>query len=234
MRLQTLLVVCLLGLGACRKKTAPEYYQLESNVSILSTRDGDDAWGSDEMEQTLAALKKVDPEALEGPKARALISQIETERARVAREAAAAEAARAVPSPPAERFTETKTNAQPVPSEPLDAGKPERPYLGMSQGEFKSLFGACMQLDGELPVPGLGTTTAWSVRNTDSACRKKYGLVDETVRHFYLFQNNQLSAERTEQRTTVTLDAGVIITVLDAGEAYRTLLPRIVDVDAGP
>ncbi len=234
LRWQTLLVVCVLALAACRKKSAPEYYQLESNVSILSTRDGDEAWGSDEMGQTLAALKKVDPEAVEGPKAQALVAKIEGERARVAREAAEAEAAAKVPSPPNVRLSERPSSAPPP--EPVDAGRPERPYLGMSQGEFKSLFGACMQPEGEQPVPGLGTVVAWSVRGTDAACRKKYGLVDESVRHLYLFQNNQLSAERTEQRTTVILDGGVVLTVLDAGyeEAGRSVLPRIVDLDAGP
>jgi hypothetical protein len=241
LRVGALVVLAALVLSGCRKKSAPQFYQLESNVTILADRDGDDAWSGDEMSTALAALKAIDPEAVEGPKAQALITKIEGERQRVAREKAEAEAvvAKVVPRPTVRLFDEPKGTggASGASVATPDASVPDRPWGGMSVADFQKHFGRCMTNEGEQAVVGLGQATVFSVKGDDAACRKLYGLPDDgSVRQTFAFRNDQLANQRTESHTRTILDAGPpVYTVVDAGIEQRlAIFPQIRDVpDAG-
>ncbi len=242
LRVGALVVIAGLALSGCRKKSAPQYYQLESNVTILADRDGDDAWSGDEMTAALTALKAIDPEAVEGPRAQALITRIESERGRVEREKAAATQAAAVVTPRAtvrlfdEKNAGAGTDGGAAGSTP-DASVPDRPFGGMALADFQKLFGGCMSAEGEQPVPGLGPAKVFSVKNDDAACRTRYGLPDDgSVKQTYAFKNDQLASQHTESHTRVLLDAGQPeYLVVDAGVEQRlSILPQIRDVpDAG-
>jgi hypothetical protein len=241
LRVGALVVLAGLALSACRKKTAPEYYQLESNASILADRDGDDAWAGDEMSSVLTSLRAIDPEAVEGPKAQALISKIEAQRARVAKDKAEAAAAitNVAPRVTVRLFDDPKNAAAAAAAPTPDASVPDRPWGGMAVADFQKRFGSCMTAEGEKQVPGLGAAMVFAVKNDVPSCRKTYGLPDDgSVRQTYVFRNEQLAAQHTEQRTRTVLDAGPgEYLLVDAGEEPRlTVIPQIRDVggaDAG-
>src|SRR6185436_1608185 len=76
------LSVCLL-LSGCRKKSAREYYRLESDYSVLVSRDGDAAYDEPELATIIEGLNAIPADALERPKAEALLATIATETLRV-------------------------------------------------------------------------------------------------------------------------------------------------------
>ncbi len=210
--MRTVLVVLVLGLGlsGCRKKTAREFYDLESRATILETRDGEEGLLSDEMTGIVTALKAIPPDTVEGPKARELSSNLEANRQRVMKEradaaAALAQSAAAARLPPPVEVTrpvEPKTEVVGTP----DAG-PARPWANMTLAEFQERFGTCMEGVGEKDIPGKGRMQAWEVIRTPT-CILKYGIANEDTHHFFLFQNGRLAEERTEQRTITIIDAG--------------------------
>lgn len=200
-----------LGLSGCRKKTAHEFYSLESRATILVARDGDDGLLSDEMTEIIAALKAISPDAVEGPKAQELWSKMESDRRLLMRERAAAAAALAgsaaqAPAPPPMEVTRPPEPKAEVP-EALDAGRPGRPWANMTLAEFQDHFGTCMDGAGEKDIPGRGRMQAWEVIRTPT-CTIKYGIPNEDTHHLFLFQNGRLAGERTEKRTLTIIDAG--------------------------
>jgi hypothetical protein len=210
MRLLLWGMIALVALTAtgCRKKSAPEYYRLESQVEVLSTRDGDDGWMSAEMEAVLQRLGGISPDAVEGPAAAALASRITGERTRIAAERAAAEADRLRPSAPAPSL-DLGRRPEPVAGTPdeVDAG-PLVPRGGMSLQEFLKAFGDCMDQVPPEDVAGLGKASAYSVRAT-TGCQDRFKVPNERSRRLFFFVDDRLVAERTEDRTPApVVDAG--------------------------
>jgi hypothetical protein len=206
-------VWCLvLVLCACRAKTAPEFYALESEATILVDRDGDDAYVSPEMKDVLARLQKISPRAIEGPRAAELIARLEAGRARL--EAAQLERQR-LASAVAERAART----EPVrfPSAPLpapsidagsgvDAGRPDAmPTHGMPINEFAKQFGACFRDGPEVEIQGLKKASTKIVMDTE-ACRKKFGRGEGETS--YVFDEGKFAGTRHIQTTTTVVDAG--------------------------
>lgn len=197
-----------LGLGGCRKKSAPEFYRLESRATILADRDGDEGRLSDEMGEIITELQAIPADRLEGPRARALAEALVAERARLLQERAPARAAE-VDARATEFVPSLALAAEPRDAEAADAGLapdagPGRPWLNMALAEFRARFGVCMEASGELDVPGQGRLRAWEVLRTPT-CMVRYSL-DEDTRHFFLFREDRLALERTEQR--LRFDAG--------------------------
>lgn len=206
MPMRTLVVVLLClaaALPGCRKKSAPQFYQLESTWSIMVARDGDDAYQDPVMDQVVTGLEQIPPDAIEGPKASELLAKIAGERARLAAEKAAAEKLEAaaaterasLPSlfePPAAAPAADPAAARAA----VDAGPP-RPFSGMTREAFQKAWGDCTEAAGELEVPGLGAMTGFAVQDR-YACRQRLG-VPEDARHVFLFKDGKLKVERTEK-----------------------------------
>ena len=91
------LSLCLL-LSGCRKKTAPEFYRLDGDYSVLVSREGDDAYGTPELTAIIAGLQAIPSDAVERPRAEALLAKIDAEAQRVKKERADTAIA-AVPKP---------------------------------------------------------------------------------------------------------------------------------------
>ncbi len=203
-------VVTALALGGCRKKSAHEFYELESRATILIARDGDEGLMSDEMTSVLAALKVIPTDTVEGPKARALLEKIEADRHEFFQKRLEAERAQAATQAPRPSRDDLAPSPAPAPRveapEVPDAG-PSMPWGNMTLAEFQQRFGVCMEGAGEKEVPGQGRMTAFEVIKTPT-CIVKYGIPDEETRHFYLFREGRLAAERTEQRVVTFVDAG--------------------------
>jgi hypothetical protein len=201
-----LALVAGLGLSGCRKKSALEFYELESRATILVSRDGEAGLMSEEMGELLAKLKAIPGDTVEGPKASELWAKLEADRqALLQQRAEAAAIAQVRPAdvpyePPAPPRPAASIEAKP------DAG-PTRPWGNMSLTEFQARFGGCMQAIGDKEVPGRGVLQGWEVLATPT-CMVQYGIPSDDVHHFFLFRDGKLALERTEQRLTTIVDAG--------------------------
>lgn len=249
MRLFTVLMLGLLAASGCRKKSAPEFYALESDYTILVDREGDDAYLDDGMATVLAGLKAIPTDAEEGPRAATLIATIEREQKRVedeaeARDAALAAAARPAPMPPGSDFgAPTGPSAGSADDETAEAGPaadagPARPVAGMSQADFQRLFGACFTPGPPKALPGQAEGATMQLRD-DDACRKQYGVPDADTKLYFVFVDDGLAGQRSERQTrteTVApkppeppkpVDAGVYLLVPGAPlpDALRPLAP---------
>jgi hypothetical protein len=205
------MILALLAFGGCRK-TARQFYGLESRATILVDRDGEAGLMSDEMGTIIAALRAIPPDAEEGPKASALLAHLEAERSSVVqRRADAARAAEveggtatAVPSasaPPPLLVAGPDAGSGSGPDAGLD-----RPWANMSLAEFQERFGACMESAGERDGSKGERLAAWEVLRTPT-CIVKYGLEDE-ARRFFLFRSSKLAEEQTVRRVVTVIDAG--------------------------
>jgi hypothetical protein len=231
-RVLLMLLLCAgLALSACRKKSAREYYQLESTYSIMVARDGDDAYADPVMDQVLTQLRAIDPATVEGPKAAELAQKIDAERGRLAAEKAAAaaelaaQAAAAANAKSLPSLLDAPQNRPPPDAvAAVDAG-PGTPYAEMAISEFNKRFGACMDPPAESEVPGLGKTVTFAVKKT-TACATQFKVPDDT-RLLYVFKDGVLRGERTEKKTLVMLDAG-------APAAAPAPAPVEQPSDAGP
>lgn len=199
-------LVALMLAGGCRKKSAPQFYELESTSSILIAREGDDAWESDEMDRVLEGLKAIPTDALEADKVSELIKKIEGERARLKQERASDEADT--------KASEAKRPQLPrlIADVPEDAGSegevdagPDLPYAEMPISLFNKRFGACMEPVVEGEQPNLGKVLLFTVRSTDD-CRARFKVPADS-KLTYVFKDGVLRGERTERRT----DAGLYI-----------------------
>lgn len=147
-------LLVILALSGC-KKSSKEFYEGQRRYDVLVAREGDDAFLTAEMGEVSQALSAVPSNAIEKPKADALVAKIASERARIeaaraadARAQAAAEAA--AQNPPA--FPVGMGTRPPEPPKEVavvaavDAGAAEPfPFGGMSLAEFRKQFGSCVR-----------------------------------------------------------------------------------------
>jgi hypothetical protein len=241
MRVSLLLCVLLstLVLTGCRKKTSKEFYKLESEQSILVSRDGDDAYLSAEMDAVLAGLQAIPEDALEKDKANNLVAKLNAERDRVKAE----KAALAKPTPPPEdpfagrtpTPTETPTPApeETAPAEEVsDAGEPEvtQPVSGMDEKVFVQKFGSCFSAAPEATLPDGRKAHAYELNAKDAKCQKQFGQPDTTVR--YLFTDRGLWGKATE--TLQVRDAGLIVLPVPPQPPPPAPAPPIITTPGAP
>lgn len=229
MRRLAILLLGLLAVSGCRKKMAPEFYELESNYSIMVARDGDDAYASPDMDAVLAGLQKIPADTVEGPKAAALVATITAEKARVAREAKEAADALAAAARPPEPPAPGPSLFPPPPSEPTPAvdagpGAPPKPYQGMPMEEFQKYYGECFEAGPAKTIPG--NPEGVSLRVKDSrTCRAQYNAVDPRTSVFAVFVNGRFVGQLTENAPVVTEKKGPPLVAVDAGSKAFLLVP---------
>lgn len=207
------LLVCVVLLAGCRKKSSPEFYKLEGAQSTLVAQEGDDAYVSPEMATLIAQLNAVPEDVIEKPRAIELAARLSGEKARVTAERVEK------PKPPeVDPFEGRTTDVEPEQTPPpvvveeevavVDAGPgdPGEPSAGMDEATFDKLFGKCFSKGPNATVgKGLAATTKVLVSSPD--CQKRLGTPGSKTS--YLFVDGGVwgtAVERVE--VTVTVDAG--------------------------
>lgn len=212
------LITCLLlslTLSGCKKKSSAEFYRLESEHSVLLTREGDEAYASDEMDVVLAGLRAIPEDTLEKPRADALVATITTEQARV--KAARPTAAVNAPDDVNARFEAIKAArvVETIQANEADAGAqdagPVEPTKGMSEADFLKAFGVCFTRGEPFALADGGTATTQLVRD-DAKCQAQHGTPGATTR--WLFVSGGLFAKLVE---TSSAKSSTSTTVIDAG-----------------
>lgn len=236
-----LLVLSVFLASGCRKRSAPEFYALESTHSILVAREGDDAYADDneEMNRVAEGLKRISPDAIEATRAHDLLELIAKERRRIAKEASEQAAALASASETQELSPLggmlEGSGESPVPNEAAasDAGpeKPKRPIPGMSEKDFMAAFSSCFSQGPPKRLPGQPEGKSLQVIDSES-CRKQFGSMQPEASTFYLFVDDKWSGTVTEtkqvvppapaERTVSIVDAGTVLLVpgMPAPEGY--------------
>lgn len=236
MRFSLLLLCVLQGLllPGCRKKTSAEFYKLEAAQSSLVSREGDDAWISDEMTAILTGLQAVSAEAVEKPRAEALAAKISSERSRVAAE-------KVKPPPPAPvdpfagRPSVVERPAQvevPDAGEAEDAGEataPEQPWTGMDEKLFVERFGSCFGKPVTVPLPDGKPATAYTL-GPKAECQKRLGVENGTIS--YLFTARGLWGKSTE--TTKVMDAGSVLLPIPPQPPVPEPPPPVITTPGAP
>jgi len=171
------LSVCLL-LSGCRKKSAREYYRLESDYSVLVSRDGDAAYNEPELTTIVEGLKAIPEEALERPKAEALLATIATETARVRKENPAP-APVEVPKGNAEALYAGLQQARQEQADAVAAAadaavKYTEPVKGMSEADFVKTWGDCFEKGENVTLPDGRAAASQRVRDL-TMCQAKWG-----------------------------------------------------------
>jgi hypothetical protein len=201
-RVAILLMVLAAAASGCRKKSAPQFYELQSTYTILSDRHGDDAYAMPEMDQVLAALEQIPADTVEGPKAATLVSKIKSERERLAREAKEREAAMAAAATPPTTMPTAPSlfPREPAPKpEAVDAGGPTKPWGGMKVADLQKWFGSCFEQGPNKTLPGQPEGTTQQVKD-DPKCRAAFGSTDPASTTFYVFVKDALVGQTTETR----------------------------------
>lgn len=236
--MRVLLLLCALEallLSGCRKKTSPEFYQLESQHSVLVSREGDDAYGSDEMAAVISGLQAIPEDAVEKPRAAELATRLLALQARVKAERELAAKPRPAPVDPfAGREPSPPPAPTPVEPEPEpqadqpDAGPPPvvQPWPGMDEKVFVERYGKCFAAGAKATLPDGQPATSYAL-NPSAACQKQFGGTDSRVS--YLFTPKGLWGKATE--TTSVVDAG---TVLIPGPPQPPPPPRGPDIITTP
>lgn len=202
------LSLCLL-LSGCRKKTAPEFYRLESDYSVLVTREGDDAYESPELATIVAGLQAISANAAERPRADTLLATIAAETQRVQKERAATAQNAAAPEANADALYAALKRAPTEKPEPVaevkepaaeqDAGsQPLEPYRGMSEADFVKTFGGCFQKAGAVTLPDGAKATAQKPLATPACTR--WGSAQ------WVFNDKGLIGQLTQQSETRTTE----------------------------
>ncbi len=201
----------VLSLPGCRKQRALQFFDLEVKVSVLVSRMGDDAYEDPAMDPLLAALKAIPSDTVEGPAANALVQDIESHRARIGKErAAAALPPRGVIDAPYQPTTAVP--ARP-PADSQDAATPDAPFGGMPIADFEAKYGSCTTRSE--------AGDAVRLSNLDSAlCRLKFK-IGATTNVTYRFANGVLVERSEETRTQVILDGGVTRRLVEGPDAGR-------------
>lgn len=216
--MRVLLLLCVLealALSGCRKKTSPEFYKLDSQQSVLLSRDGDDAYLSAEMASVIAGLQAIPEDAVEKDKATALATKLSAEQTRVTAERALAAAPKPEPvNPFAGREPSTAAESPPalaevVPDAEEDAGPPPvvQPWPGMAEKVFGERYGACFTAGAKAASLPDGEPATSYVLNPGADCQKKYGAPDSRIS--YLFTPKGLWGKSSE--TTSVMDAGTLL-----------------------
>lgn len=220
MRTWLLMVGVLLALTGCGKKSSKEFFAAQVRYESLVSREGDDAFVSDEMKQIAAAFAAVPSNAVEYDRARALIAKIDAERARVEAERAAEAAALAAQTAPVgdSRPSEllSPPPAQPVAANPNTAvvnadGPPEG---GLPEAVFMQKYGRCATGPIKQAIDGVGEVPTYKANSTPD-CLKKLGVAEGTS---FFFVKGALAGRVTGSVTTSR-------TTFDAG---RTVIPQPV------
>lgn len=219
-------MVVVLGGAGCRKKTAPQFYDLESKYSVNVARDGEDAYSTPEMDAIVAGLSAIGDDTVEGPKAKKLLATISGERDRLKKEKAEAQKAiqtTVIPTLTLESPKNTGTASAPV-VDAVDAGKPSEPYGNMSLTEFKAVFGLCMNdlgtIDlGSKPGKGQGFT------NQDSAQCKAQLHLDDATKVTYVFVDERLTERKVERTVMTIIDAGRAAPVIEEHKVEAPYVP---------
>ncbi len=213
------LITCLLlslTLSGCKKKTSAEFYRFEGEHSVLVSREGDDAYESPEMDEVLAGLRAIPEDALEKPRAVALVATIVSEQARVKAEQLKAAAA-AAPDDVNARFEALKSArvVEELAATEADAGAQAagviEPTKGMSEAEFLKAFGACFSRGEPFTMPDGGTATTQLLRD-DAKCQAQHGTPGASTR--WLFVSGGLFAKLVE---TSSSKSSTSTSVVDAG-----------------
>lgn len=209
------LSVCLL-LSGCRKKSAREYYRLESDYQVLVSRDGDAAYDEPELATIVDGLNAIPTDALERPKAEALLATIAAETLRVHKDKPAPTAATPTTGNADALYQglqqQRQDNARRAAAEAqaaaeaaaADAGVTyTEPVNGMSEAAFIKAFGTCFTRGAPLTLPD-GTKTTTQQALSSPACQKWGGAT-------WLFDGNGLLGKLVENKipaTRVEFDAG--------------------------
>jgi len=203
--------IAAVALSGCRKKSSPEFYDAQTEYTGLVDRLGDDAYTDDEMDHVKQLLGVVPPDALEAGDAKKLLAEIESNTNRVlAAQGATAKPGPSVPgeAPPLPPDTPAAgTAVGSAAGAQADGGSQVRPHAGMTEDEFKQLFGDCVASAGEASMPGISDKgAAWAV-NDDDACRQKLGAAPGTS---YVFVKGTLRGmmQRSLTETREAVDAG--------------------------
>ena len=214
--MRVLLLLCVLealALSGCRKKTSPEFYKLDSQQSVLLSRDGDDAYLTAEMASVIAGLQAIPEDAVEKDKATALATKLSAEQTRVQAERAVAVAPKPEPvNPFANRESSISAETPPataegVPDADEDAGPPPvvQPWPGMDEKTFVERYGTCFTAGDKTSLPDGKPATAYLL-NGSAECQKQYGAPG--TRFSYLFTAKGLWGKASE--TTSVVDAGIL------------------------
>lgn len=195
--------LALMIASGCQKQSAPEFYKLESQATILIDGEGDDAWLSAQMEELAAGLQKIPPDAIEGPRAAALLARINAERGRLLALRAKPREVSAVGSPSPSFPSPAAAVASAEPAEPIDAGPASEPMPtpGMPEVDFVKLFGACFTKGAPLTLQGKQATS--QVVTNSTSCVKRFGGGEGQVS--YLFADGKFAGTRTTVRQTTQL-----------------------------
>ena len=173
------LSLCLL-LSGCRKKTAPEFYRLDGDYSVLVSREGDDAYGSPELATIIAGLQAIPSDAVERPRADALLAKIDAEARRVKQERAETTIA-AVPKATVSPDTvyaglqQQRAEEAAATAAAQDAGAAVlAPFKAMTEAAFVKAFGACFQKGDTVTLPEGGEAASQRPLDT-TACEQRWG-----------------------------------------------------------
>lgn len=209
--LLTLLLPALLT--GCAKKSSKAYFEAQRQYESLVSREGEDAFLTEEMAAIAAALAAVPENAREYPQAQALTQKISSERTRLEaeRRAAEAEAARQPEPTPYERPVDAPPPA-PEPIPPSDVvGEEGPPQGGMSLAAFNKRFARCVTGPTPYKLAGKGEVPTFKATGTPD-CLKLLGLTE--VASFFFVDGalaGRVSITTTTTRVIVDGGAGGVI-----------------------
>lgn len=212
MRRWVLLLLLALTMSACRKKSAPEFYTLESEVQVLLAQEGDDAYGSPELTALEAKLAAIPSNTVEGPLAQALLTKLRADKARVLAEGQEDDGE---PGTARGRGDDTgRPLFDPAPPSGAGANGDEkdagvqlvRPFLGMPESTFLAAFGECVRPGPGVSVPGVGAATSLEVK-ADPDCQDRLG--QRGAKTLWVFVEGSLHGTQSETPAVTTyIDAG--------------------------
>ncbi len=171
-----LLLALALWLAGCRKTVSQDHVKAAQLFDTLRYARGDEAVLDPRMAQVEALLKQVSDESLSYASAQALQKRIQEDRARLAQEKAAQQAAvQEALKPPAVTFSPSVRMPVPVaasPMDPPDAGSPQ-PITGMPLAELSQRFSGCFSPDAPVNVLGKGKLETWTLKDIAN-CRDRH------------------------------------------------------------
>lgn len=195
----------LVLMAGCRKKPS-EFAKLETEYSTLVTKEGDDAFESQQMDTILRGLQAIPADAADKPNAQTLAQLIISEQQRVAT-ARHLEEPTAAQNPPPRSFddplpVEEEAGVDAGTADVEDAGPPQ-PRGGMDEKAFLSLFGSCFTPGPPAKLEG-GLVATSHVLSASADCQKRFGAPGAVTS--YLFTDGGLWGKSTD--TTRQVDAG--------------------------
>lgn len=218
----TVLLVVVLGLAGCGKKTWEPYYELERRAHEVIEVGGSEPMLTPEVDQLISALRSAPPKSIERDKALALALSLETLQISARKKIAATDENMKphpvdTPFPPAP--VPTVAVAGSVPSMPeaapvaVDAG-PLPPTAGMSESEFLATWSRCFSPGGTVGFDG--GSASLQVASNEGDCGVRFGAPNTRVS--FIFIDGKLWGRRAEPMIEVqATDAGQIGTQPEDG-----------------